>query len=230
MKRGRTELIELLREQLAFLEDSGRSFDAGVEAEAKRLATVIRVLVHDTGSSSSLLKQLGIKHQLRYLDTAERPARGPGILIEQWSVGLGGICLDADGVRFEAPLRDLSRDNFGWQSFPTWWNRVVLADKAAERFTRKDLVLFLANKEGGAHVDQDLPARRFLALARYNTLKWGKGVNEDGHHYVTAPMGPADEPLGNPIPVNVRQIAFELEETIHTRLGNLLGPTAASQV
>ena len=39
-KRDRTDLVERLREQLAFLRSSSAGFDRGEEAEAKRLATV----------------------------------------------------------------------------------------------------------------------------------------------------------------------------------------------
>ena len=50
--------------------DESDSFDGGFEAEAKRLATTIRVVVHDTRASKSLLNQLNVKHQIRMLNTA----------------------------------------------------------------------------------------------------------------------------------------------------------------
>lgn len=53
------ELQAHLAEQLGFLERSADAFDNGYEDEAKRMATAIRVLVHDTNQSISLLKQLG---------------------------------------------------------------------------------------------------------------------------------------------------------------------------
>ncbi|PKM42871.1 MAG: hypothetical protein CVV03_09425 [Firmicutes bacterium HGW-Firmicutes-8] len=49
------ELEEHLREQLEFLELSAESYDRGKDGEAKRLASTIRVLVHETRSSHSLL-------------------------------------------------------------------------------------------------------------------------------------------------------------------------------
>ncbi len=49
-----------LEEQVAFLRHSAALFDAGADAEAKRIAVVIRVLVHDTPRSHSLLAQLGL--------------------------------------------------------------------------------------------------------------------------------------------------------------------------
>ena len=53
--RSTEELEELLHEQLAFLESSAAAFDAGMDGEAKRLAVALRVLLHDTKNSHSLL-------------------------------------------------------------------------------------------------------------------------------------------------------------------------------
>jgi hypothetical protein len=66
------ELEQHLAEQVSFLRVSAQAFDAGLEAEAKRLATSIRVLVHDTGISKSLIGQLGLKESMRFEDTTLR--------------------------------------------------------------------------------------------------------------------------------------------------------------
>jgi hypothetical protein len=55
-----------LSEQLQFLASSASSFDQGALSESKRIALVIRVLVHDTPNSHSLLDQLTIKNQLAW--------------------------------------------------------------------------------------------------------------------------------------------------------------------
>lgn len=47
---------------------SSESFDNGDYVEGKRLALTLRILVHDTRSSTSLLQSLGIKDKLRYYD------------------------------------------------------------------------------------------------------------------------------------------------------------------
>jgi hypothetical protein len=63
------ELAAHLAEQLQFIEASADAFDKGFEGEAKRLAVTLRVLLHDTKSSRSLLGQLGRKN-IDFLDTA----------------------------------------------------------------------------------------------------------------------------------------------------------------
>lgn len=66
---SRKKLEEHLNEQLEFLKRSAAAFDEGFTDEAKRLATVVRVLVHDTRTSHSLLNQLDIKN-VDFHDTA----------------------------------------------------------------------------------------------------------------------------------------------------------------
>jgi hypothetical protein len=48
----RDEPVSHLREQLEFLRRSAEAYDDGAEGEAKRLATVIRVLVHGGATTS----------------------------------------------------------------------------------------------------------------------------------------------------------------------------------
>ena len=55
--------IEALNEQLHFLESSLRDY-AKYEIEAKRISTAIRILVHDTYKSTSLLQHLNFKNSM----------------------------------------------------------------------------------------------------------------------------------------------------------------------
>lgn len=90
---NRVRTFSDLRDQFDFLETSGAGFDAGRTAEAKRLATTIRVLVHDTAASTSLLRQLGVKDDLRFVDTSVEPfpEPEPGILQVQMGFGLAAV-------------------------------------------------------------------------------------------------------------------------------------------
>ena len=54
-------LLTHLQKQLGFIERSCASFDAGFYDEAIRIAVSIRILLHDTKSSTSLLTLLGAK-------------------------------------------------------------------------------------------------------------------------------------------------------------------------
>jgi hypothetical protein len=55
--------------------------------------------------------------------------------------------------------------------FAEWWNEPVLRDKARNTFCRRELVLHVANTDGGAHVDPELDAA-YAGLSRANSLGW----------------------------------------------------------
>lgn len=151
------------------------AYDAGEEAAAKSLATSLRVMVHDTRSSRSLLSHLGVKDHLPYLDTA--PAEPPAGVI---SLGCGLCIFNLDTgtqqVTYRAPLDDLSTDlQHPHSCFEDWWRLPVLCDTGGRQFSRADLVLTVANKDGGAHVDDLLP-EDYAALTRGNSLGFGQAV------------------------------------------------------
>ena len=52
---------KLLGSHIGFLERSSRDYDAGHEDESLRLATSMRVVFHDTRSSTSLLTDLDLR-------------------------------------------------------------------------------------------------------------------------------------------------------------------------
>lgn len=199
------QLRVMLGEQVDFLESSAEGYDAGRLHEAKRLATTIRVLVHDTGSSQSLLSHLDVKNRLVFMDTAgdlnlANLASLAPFLIYRATVGEGGRLTGTyepmlgDGPPFPGMPRGVG--------FDKWWTMLVVRDAAGEIFTRKELVLFLANKAGGAHVDSKVQAR-IDALARSETLGFSV-FDVDGER-------PVEE---DPILPCVRQIAYELLETL----------------
>ena len=59
-KLNHSEFLEHWQDQFDFIEDSIELFDKGNEKEAKRIATHLRVLFHQTDKSQSLLNLLRI--------------------------------------------------------------------------------------------------------------------------------------------------------------------------
>ena len=146
------------------------AYDTGVESEAKRLATTIRVLVHDgRRPSRSLLTHLGVRDRLPWTDT------GLGVLREAALTIGSGLCITqmdpATGEsRFAALLGNLPPERIHpGAAFADWWRDSVLTDADGTEFSRKDLVLQVANKDGGAHVDATLPTD-YAALTRDNSI------------------------------------------------------------
>jgi hypothetical protein len=66
---------EMLAQQLGFLKTSLEAYKNGSEAEALRIATTIRVLIHETNSSNPLLKQIDPNYLT--LTILDRPAPVP---------------------------------------------------------------------------------------------------------------------------------------------------------
>lgn len=157
-----------LQEQLGLLGKSVQDFLAGENAEALRVATSLRVLVHDN------------------------PARGTHALLKQVITGYEAIPIPDKTTLYPASFQDDLRDGkvMAYQTIPMrtggrisqfevnydcvplrqWWSEVpafITGDekaRAARTFTRKELVLILANKEGGAHVDPDGPPENYVRL------------------------------------------------------------------
>ena len=183
-----------LARQLYFLEASCEAFDKGVEDEAFRLATTIRVLLHDTKKSHSLLSLLGTKN-VKFLDSAI-PLDTDNLTTHS---GLVFTAIGPPRTRYVAMLDDMP---FKVQmDFDTWWTSPVFKDTKSNLLSRKDLVLIAANQDGGAHVDPEID-EVYHDLARSNSLGW------------MATDGTSQTAMGGPERAAIRQIAHELLKTL----------------
>jgi len=179
MRQSDAELREHLQEQVGFILVSVEEFHRGKQAEAKRMATAIRVLVHDTDRSDSVLSQLGLKHRILYYDTGTT-VTDPGIA-SAFSLAAMTMTITKDGPKtFWSPSLDPHDDLAGCtcRPFSSWWTRPVVKDNLGEFFCRRDFVLGLANKDGGAHVDPVL-GDAYGQLTRHGSLGW-RTDTEDG--------------------------------------------------
>lgn len=84
-----------------------------------------------------------------------------------------------------------------YSNFDDWWNEWVIVDHNKSAFSRKDLILNLANKDGGAHVDPKLD-QDYANLTRNNSVGW------------TGYDGIKEFPVTDIELYSVRQIAYEL--------------------
>jgi len=199
IKQSKQELFQHLQENFGFLKASSASFDNGVFSEAKRLAVTIRVFVHDSANSKSLLGLLGLKAKMGFLNTAY--VHDPKNLLSHH--GLVGMQLGAGGNRYFAPL---DRRPSKYVFFPDWWNEIVITDNKKIVFCRRDLVLALANRDGGAHVDPALDME-YADLTRNHTMGWSAS---DG---IQPPKSLDDIELHG-----IRQITYELVSSIERQL------------
>jgi hypothetical protein len=149
---AKPEVVEKIREQRGFLERSLADFLNGHEEEAVRIATSIRVLVHE-GRGKPLLKSFKPNYlELPILNNnVHEPRPGEKILAR-----FAPVMISKGGVQ---PITDLS--NTKETTIGKWWLRPCVTATTPEGrtidFTRSDIIRTLADKEGGAHVDEDLP-------------------------------------------------------------------------
>ena len=150
LKEKYDEFLELLM----ILCDSYDSLDK--EILALPISTAIRVLVHDTENSTSLLKHLE-KKDVEFLSTNHKTTN-ENIhlgLVRRINVGV------KNGIGGEARYWPLCNEKYfpmpnsnNKLPFINWWETEIIFSSHNSFLTRKDLVLSVANKDGGAHFDQ----------------------------------------------------------------------------
>ncbi|HBD7396235.1 hypothetical protein [Legionella longbeachae] len=198
IQRTIVDLVQALKEQIYFLKQSSQQYDKGHVNEAKRIANVIRILVHDTKNSKSILNQLELKDKSIFLDSAQ--SYNPNNLLT--SACLVSMQFSNIGGTVEKrviPLLNRTHGK-GLINFDLWWNQIILDDKN-RTYTRKDLILEMANTDGGAHIDPQLN-EAYYNLTRNDSMKWLVFAN-NGTEY-----------LRDFCLASIRQIGFEMCETL----------------
>lgn len=173
--QSKEELSKQLNDQFELLKILSDSFDSGNKVVAKSMATTLRVLLHDTNSSHSLLKQLNLKNR-KFFDSAVDYEIGSESRRFFSFCGLVGIMV-SESETFIPYLDDTVGDIFGFVDFDEYWNRVIFIDLENIKYTRKEIVLAVANQDGGAHVDPKIDTK-YIRLARENSL--GYKISVDG--------------------------------------------------
>ena len=169
IQQTKKELDNHLKEQIEFLQSSCDSYDNGFEGEAKRIASVIRVLLHDTDKSKSLLSLLDIKNTLDFWDSSIKSEVDGATRVGGYA---GLVSIASNGY-----IPNLDNDlNSRKVDFDKYWNKTILIDKENKNFTRKNIILYLANKDGGSHVDPKLD-KKYAELSRNNSIGWMRFEN-----------------------------------------------------
>lgn len=219
-----TQLLEKVEAQKGFLDASILAYDAGVETESLRMAVAVRVLVHRTKNSHALLAQLSDLNALALPNTGE--AFGPdkevlpngNIRVHAGSFHrLARGRMSQSEVKYIPKLDEIA--NAPMVGFSEWWDTPVLRQRGPlinaplRELSRKDVVLGLANKEGGAHVD---PNPHFNWWMATRSGAFGSvDTDENGNPRLTIPVG--ELALGKttgsiitPVHATMRVIAAEL--------------------
>lgn len=203
-----------LNVQIGLLRNYAKMFDSGVTDMALPMATQVRVLVHQTQRSISLLNQLDLEKNFKIWHSPNS-SFSPNNLIPSWdlllmSVGAEGSSYMPLGSKGIFNKRRDSSGNVILEVFlpvELWWQQIVFSQQA-EYISRRDIVLFIANKDGGSHVDEykwpidDFKESKLLGF-----------FDQNGNY-----------PNGNPLYSAMRQIveellvSFEVFKTHNTRI------------
>ena len=156
------ELRVRLKEQITNLEVSAARYDAGWPEEANRLAVTVRVLVHDTSMSSSLLQQMNVKHQMRWIDSNGGIDVRGAVLFSSLVIFQVSTTAQGQELRIYPIPQSQILEKGLLLDFETWWKTAPIMIGNGEQITRSDVVGMLANQDGGAHVD--LKKNKFIRL------------------------------------------------------------------
>ena len=155
------------------METSCREYDSGNREEAIRLALQMRIIFHQTGSSTSLLTHMKSNFVQMLTTSAKRPA---GNSSGFWP-GLVQFVLDPqESIFIGQPKFDANKPAHRFVPFRFWWEEEPIYQFGHKKLRRRDLILAASNKDGGGHVDVELPADyKWVA----DGMGWKMTINPD---------------------------------------------------
>lgn len=202
---------------------AGKAYDAGHISEAPNIAKEVATFVYDRGAISSILSHFGAKDSIVYVDSSKSSAIESlplGSLLLSNEYFLIDATIGFDGMDYR-PL--LSRARPKSTNFDAWWEGAVLsryvhgAVSHREIITRSELILHVRNEEGGAHVSRhykrDTPTDKLARLMQ--------GEYVDGHMEINGGP-PQTSEFYMPAYATVRQIGWEIEQTLRDSWSNLI--------
>lgn len=223
LQGNRQRFREQLKRNVGFIRRSCEMYDQGHTDEAMRIATALRILMHDTSHSVSLLKHLRVKSIMKFSSSCQPPPQN--VIAFQ---GLGQLYMnvskDYEVTRRLRPVTDKDAPRPVVVPWQQWWEMPIYVSRADAGIriagspdrnifiTRKNLILGAANKDGGAHVDAELdPDYEFLASIGALQL-YSDEVHLANGETVSLP------PLKDAHLVYLRQIGYEVLESLDLRM------------
>jgi len=137
------DYLEQLKIQSSFLRADLVRYEAGEKHFAIKMASTLRTIFHDTKSSKAILPFLAERNGIFISFKSKNP------VIDSYVKLYVGFTIGIKKPLFNSPsLVD--------KIFYDYWNELVYLEGSIQ-YTRKQLVLWAANKLGGVHVDPEIP-------------------------------------------------------------------------
>lgn len=124
--------------------NSSNLYDSGEYIESIRIATTLRVLFHDTKISKSLFTQLNLNGTKLISTYKTIPKNKQSVVYSKIKTN------SQHNVSNECIVKQ--QQIYGVYNAYEWWEQEIICAEPLVT-TRKQIVLQVANKEGGAHVD-----------------------------------------------------------------------------
>ncbi len=169
MKKEIAELQQKLDASILYIKDQLKRAqgldltDPLREEYAISLAAKLRVLLNDENNNVSLLHRLGIKNKLRFQAIKEYSilTKSPANML--FSSLLTSLCTINEELFCKVNDFDPAEDLM--YTFDAWWNEIIIDSKFQHlsQISRRDVILTLTDKEGGAHVDPNYDDAHYQA-------------------------------------------------------------------
>lgn len=137
------EYLNQLKIQLSFLKADLEKYEGGEKNFTLKIATTLRTIFHDSSTSKAILPGLAEKYGIPIYFKGRNPQ------IDQYVTLYIGFTVGNKKPLFDTPF--LVNKNF-----PEYWNEIVYLEGKI-KYIRRQIILWAANKLGGAHFDPEIP-------------------------------------------------------------------------
>ncbi|WP_299516481.1 hypothetical protein [uncultured Rummeliibacillus sp.] len=154
IKRNDIELFDSFKEQLDFINNAAILYDSGNIDAIKMASPSLRSLFYQQKFGPILIDIIKGIDKNRFLSTSTERINSSTILYQ------GPVSEDFFYYKGELkasyfPNCYAFEFNDRFLPFDEWWNETILVHGEA-KFTRSNLIKFIANQDGGAHVDEKI--------------------------------------------------------------------------
>ncbi len=214
-KRNKNEWLEQMIYQLEFLQNYADNYDKGKKEYAIEMATKLRVLFDGSKNNKSLLQEFCSAFFVSIPDFCDYSifnVNMPNEMITKFvRTNLCGYYFHHDDSNnsneylYPIPIFRLSKD-YRLKAFKTWWERTTAISLGVDDnkiLHRREVVRLICDKNGGAHVDNNLSkALTLLMRNQDNPMKTEFG----GILYSVK--------LNEVLYATIRQVTYETLETL----------------
>lgn len=218
-KLTRSELLNKLEEQIELLQLNADWFDKGHTVTTLTIATVIRVLFHDTNKSVSLIKQIcdsegNNKDDFEMITTKSQDYGEAKLVL--FGDGLCNMSFKDQTIFYFPRLANAQHTTI---PFHNWWAEQVIKNVSngfenPEWMTRAELIKLHANKEGGTHVDET-KNKKIAEIGTQEAAGW-TGFTRDVLGVCTNFSLTMDQKQAS-----IRQICYEVLISLHNHFPEL---------